>query len=184
MAENASRSGESTRLPVLELRVRSERPGDEEAIFALHEAAFVRAQEAELVGVLRREADPYLGLVAELGSELVGHVAFSPVALAGEGPAALALGPMAVAPPVQGRGVGSALIAAGLEACAARGVGVVFVLGHADYYPRFGFRPAAVAALRYRSEVFDGVFFVRELEAGSLAGRTGLVRYHPAFDRL
>ena len=167
--------------------VRPEAASDAAAIDAVHTQAFGQSGEAALVRALRREAQPYLGLVAEQADadgagRVVGHIAFSPVAIEGGSPPALGLGPLAVAPPLQRLGIGSALLRAGLARCAALAKSVV-VLGHADYYPRFGFRPAAPLGLRYRSEVFDPSFFVLELEPGALAGISGHVRYHEAFER-
>ena len=104
---------------------------------------------------------------------------------AGEGgsPPALGLGPLAVEPPLQKLGIGGALMREGLARCAALAK-IVVVLGHAEYYPRFGFRPAPPLGLRYRSHVFDPSFFALELEPGALAGISGWVRYHEAFERL
>jgi predicted N-acetyltransferase YhbS len=170
------------------LVLRSEAASDFDAIDAVHTHAFGRPGEAALVRALRREARPYLGLVAEQAgagptARVVGHVAFSPVAIDGGSPPALGLGPLAVEPSLQRRGIGSALLRAGLERCAAFAQ-IVVVLGHPEYYPRFGFRPAAPLGLRYRSEVFDASFFVLELAPGALAGISGWVRYPEAFERL
>ncbi len=166
--------------------VRAEQPADAEAIQRIDEAAFGRPAEAELVRVLRAEADPYLGLVAEAAGAVVAHVAFSPVAIGrGRPPGlALALGPLAVEPSRQRLGAGSALVEAGVRSCAALGAGLVFVLGHPGYYPRFGFEPAAGRGFLYRSEAFSRAFFVQELTAGACAGVSGLVHYHPAFERV
>ena len=168
--------------------LRPEGPADWDAIDAVHEQAFGRPGEAALVRALRREAQPYLGLVAEqpiAGSacRVVGHIAFSPVAIEGGSPPALGLGPLAVEPGLQRAGIGSALVRAGL-ARSAELAKIVVVLGHAAYYPRFGFRPASPLGLRYRSEVFDPSFFVLELAPGALAGISGWVRYSEAFERL
>lgn len=169
-------------------RVRPERADDFDAIDGVHERAFGQPGEAALVRALRREASPYVGLVAESAAPgerglVVGHVAFSPVSIESGGPAALGLGPLAVEPSHQRGGIGSALTRAGLARCAelAR---IVVVLGHAAYYPRFGFRPASPLGLRYRSDAFDPSFFVLELAPGALAGVSGRVRYHAAFERL
>jgi putative acetyltransferase len=166
------------------LRVRPERAGDFAAIDRVHEQAFQGPGEARLVRALRAEARPYLGLVAERDGGVVGHIAFSPVAIEGGSPPSLGLGPVGVAPSLQRAGIGSALVRAGLDACAADGARIVVVLGHAEYYPRFGFRPASPLGLRYRSETFDPSFFVLELAPGALDGISGQVRYHEAFERL
>jgi len=164
------------------LLLRSERDADFEAIDGVHERAFGRAAEAALVRTLRREARPFVACVAEQAGRVVGHIAFSPVTIEGGGPPALGLGPLAVEPERQRAGIGSALVRAGLERCAALAQ-IVVVLGHASYYPRFGFRPASPLGLRYRGEAFDPSFFVLELAPGALAGATGRVRYHAAFER-
>ena len=132
---------------------------------------------------LRAAGAAVISLVAEREGAVVGHVLFSPVTGEGEAQAwdALGLGPMAVAPVAQRRGIGSALVRAGLAACRAQGHLVVLVLGHPAYYPRFGFRPAATAGLRWEHG-HDEAFFVAELEPGALGGRSGVVRYRPEFD--
>jgi predicted N-acetyltransferase YhbS len=68
-----------------------------------------------------------------------------------------------------------------LQACRERNVGVVFVLGHSEYYPRFGFRPASELGFHYRTTEYDPAFFVLELSPEAIAGRSGWVRYHRAF---
>lgn len=163
--------------------LRPEAPADQDAIDRIHQQAFGRPGEAALVRALRLEAKPFLGLVAEIEGRVVGHVAFSPVSIEGGSPPALGLGPLAVEPGRQRAGIGSALVREGLRRCAALAQ-IVVVLGHADYYPRFGFRSASERGLRYRSEVFDPSFFVLELTPGALSGISGWVRYHEAFERL
>jgi len=163
--------------------VRPETREDWDAVDSVHRQAFPGPGEAALVRSLRREAKPYLGLVAEKDGRVVGQVTFSPVQIDGGSPPALGLGPLAVEPDLQRAGIGSALVRAGLSRCAELAK-IVVVLGHADYYPRFGFRPASPLGLRYRSEVFDPSFFALELEPGALAGVSGWVRYHQAFERL
>ncbi len=93
----------------------------------------------------------------------------------------MGLAPMAVLPVHQRRGIGSSLVRAGLEACTQLGFAAVIVLGHAEYYPRFGFQPASRFALRCEYDVPDDVFMALELEAGILTGKTGTIQYHPAF---
>jgi putative acetyltransferase len=77
------------------------------------------------------------------------------------------------------RCIGSRLVESGLETCREVGEHVVVVLGHADYYPRFGFRSAAEFGLHYRGTDFDPFFFVAELENGALEGIRGMVEYLP-----
>jgi putative acetyltransferase len=158
--------------------VRPEAAADHAAVREVHERAFGRPEEAAIVERLRG-GEGTLSLVAASGGRVLAHVFFGPVAI--EGPRgtsrALALGPLAVLPERQRSGLGSLLVRAGLVACRERGEGVVFVLGHPEYYPRFGFRPAGPLGLHYRSAAFDRAFFVAELFPGALAGRTGLVQY-------
>ena len=94
----------------------------------------------------------------------------------------MGLAPMAVAPARQRQGVGSALARAGIAACRDLGFGAVIVLGHPEYYPRFGFVPASRFGLRSEYDVPDDVFMAMELKPGALHGRgPGTIRYHPAF---
>ena len=89
---------------------------------------------------------------------------------------------MAVVPDRQRHGVGSALAEAGIAACREDGYEAVIVLGHPDYYPRFGFVPASRFGLRSEYDVPDDVFMALELTPGALHGRgPGTIRYHPAF---
>lgn len=167
------------------LILRCETEADETAIHAINVAAFEQPQEAELVDRLRETAEPFLSWVAELEGEVVGHILFTAVTIDGAAePPVAGLAPMAVRPGQQGRGIGSALVERGLEACGEAGFGAVIVLGHSDYYPRFGFRPASAWGLRYEVNVPDEVFMAMELRAGSLGDRSGIVRYHPEFTRL
>ncbi|HWS55455.1 MAG TPA: N-acetyltransferase [Pyrinomonadaceae bacterium] len=163
--------------------VRAETPADREAVRLVNERAFGGPAEADLVDALRESGAPRVSLVAEVEGRVVGHIFFSPVSIESEAGAwgAFALGPMGVLPEFQRRGVGSELIRRGLEECRRAGQEVVFVLGHADYYPRFGFRPAASRGLRCEYPVPAEVFMVAELREGALAGRTGLVKYRPEF---
>jgi putative acetyltransferase len=161
--------------------VRPESPGDIGAIRAVNLAAFETSLEADLVDALRAQASPVVSLVAEQGGTIVGHILFSPVTLADHPEARIGgLAPMAVAPQTQRRGIGSALVRAGLDACAM--FDAVVVLGHADFYPRFGFVPASRFGLRCEYDVPDEVFMAHELRPGALAGKRGTIRYHPAFD--
>jgi putative acetyltransferase len=149
------------------VEVRSERPGDVEAIRCANEAAFGGPLEARIVAALRRAGAVTASLVALVEGAVVGHILFSPVTIRGEGTEgeAVGLGPMAVLPAFQRRGVGSALVRAGLAHLRAAGHRAVVVLGHPAYYPRFGFRRASELGLRWEHEAPDEAFMVLELRA-------------------
>ena len=161
--------------------IRAERPSDRDAVFHVNARAFETDAEARLVDMLRERDAAAVSLVAEVDGAIVGHILFSPVTVGDR--EFVALAPMAVLPEHQRSGVGSALVRAGIDACRARGDAAIFVLGHAEYYPRFGFVPAGPKGLHYLSEEFDRHFFVLELREGALDGVYGLVKFHPAFDR-
>lgn len=163
--------------------IRSEREEDHPQVRRVVEMAFGQPQEADLVEALRRDARPYISLVAVVGTEIAGHIFFSPVTIHSEDSVfeAVGLAPLSVLPEYQNKGIGSALTRAGLEECSRAGREVVVVLGHPNYYPRFGFRPASLKGITCEYDVPDDHFMVAELSEGALAGRRGLAKYHPAF---
>ncbi|MGB5813770.1 MAG: N-acetyltransferase [Thermoanaerobaculia bacterium] len=165
--------------------IREEERTDHEQVFEVNAQAFETDLEANLVESLRRRVDPLLSLVALVDERVVGHILFTPVTVEGcakGGAALMGLGPMAVLPECQNRGIGSRLVEEGLARCRALGTEAVVVLGHADYYPRFGFEPAKRFALRYKSEELDPYFMVLELRPGALETVSGDVHYSPEFD--
>lgn len=164
------------------MRIRPEIEADRAAVRAVNEAAFETSAEADLVEALRGKDMPVVSLVAEVDGEIVGHILFSPVSLKEHADLNLmGLGPMAVMPDYQRKGVGSALVRDGLTCCKALGSCAVVVVGHPGYYPRFGFAPASRYSLRSEYDVPDDVFMVTELADGALNGVSGLVRYDDAF---
>lgn len=175
--------------------IRAEEPDDFARVHEVTEAAFGKAVEADLNDALRREVSPLISQVATLGDEsgpIVGHAMWSPVEIRGEAhspedysSAAFALGPISVWPENQGQGIGGELIRAGLDACRAAGELVVFLLGHPDYYPRFGWRPGWDRGLWYRGmRGANPAFMVLELAPGALAGRRGEVVFSEPFLRI
>lgn len=164
--------------------IRAETLEDHGFVRRINELAFGQRNEADLVDALRANARPYVSLVAVVDEEVVGHIFFSPVSVESEGGDfnAMGLAPMAVLPEHQNRGIGSQLVRKGLKEC--RREGIVVVLGHPNYYPRFGFVPASLKGLRSEYDVADEVFMVVELTEGALNGRRGLVKYHPEFSKV
>jgi putative acetyltransferase len=160
------------------ITVRDEQPGDVADVRAVNDAAFDQPLEGHIVDELRRHGAVRLSLVAEIDGRIAGHILFSPVTCAGaEG---FALGPMAVTPTHQRRGVGGALIAAALARLRAAGCPFVVVLGHHHYYTRFGFVPASRHGLRCEWDVPDEAFMVQVLDP-AVTPAPGLVRYRPEF---
>jgi putative acetyltransferase len=166
------------------MTIRPERLSDIEAIRAVNRAAFDTGTEATLVDRLREEVSPIVSLVADDEGKICGHILFSFVALADDSLRIMGLAPMAVVPDRQRQGIGSMLVRTGLHACRELDVQAVVVLGHAAYYPRFGFRPASQLGIRGEYDVPDDVFMALELEPGALLGKSGVVRYHSAFSEV
>lgn len=163
--------------------IRPERPAEAGAVRAVTTAAFGQPDEARIVDRLRERAQIYLSFVASDGDAVIGHILFSSVTLrVDEAPhTVMALAPMSVLPAWQRRGVGSALVRAGLRACRDAGHDVVVVVGHPDYYPRFGFVRARPLGLTSEPLFPDEAFMVAELAPGALRGRRGVVVYGEEF---
>lgn len=163
-------------------RIRPEAPGDIAAIHAVHVAAFPTDGEARLVDTLRSGGQAVISLVAMLESHVVGHVLFSPVTLEGTS-GGVGLAPLAVLPAHQRKGIGGALIEAGIEGCRNTGLQYAVVLGDPRYYGRFGFLRAMDAGLGNEYGV-DEEFMVLELQHGALHGVRGVVKYRSEFSVL
>lgn len=167
--------------------IRPETPADIAAIHAVNRLAFDgREAEPGLVDAIRHSADfiPELSLVAVVDDRVVGHILFSRIRIethAGHTPA-LSLAPMAVLPEYQNQGIGSALVRRGLEECRRLGHAIVIVLGHPDYYPRFGFSARLAQALECPYGDAGAAWMAIELRPGALDGVHGKVVYPPAFD--
>ena len=161
------------------LSIRPEQPADVAAIYAVHAAAFPSEGEARLVDALRAAGRLSLSHVAVEDGKVVGHVAFSPVTVAGT-TTGVGLGPVAVLPDRQKRGIGERLIRQGLEDCRRAGFTFVVVLGEPAYYTRFGFEPAGDWGL---VDEYGGgnAFQAQELKPEAIPRGAGLVRYAPEF---
>lgn len=162
--------------------IRPATPIDAPQIHAVTSAAFGRVEEADLVEALVDAGHTALSLVAcDAAGEVCGHVLFSPVQAPGAEGAVQGLAPIAVAPQVQGRGLGSALVREALRELQAAGTAAVVVLGDPAYYGRFGFVPASEYGLTCAYDVPDEHFMALELVPGALAGGNGVVLYAPEF---
>lgn len=160
--------------------IRKEIAEDISAIHAVNAAAFEREGEADLVDALRRDGLVTLSLVAEIDGEIVGHVLFCPVTVGGVH-SVQSLGPVAVVPSHQKQGVGVALIERALEMLRDDGHEGVIVLGHPEYYPRFGFVPASRFGITCPFPAPDEAFMALELKPDGFAGKHGEVAYPAAF---
>jgi putative acetyltransferase len=168
------------------IAIHPEQPLDYPAIFEVNKLAFGKENEARLVETLRQSHGfiAELSLVTALDNQIVGHILFSPVVIEtsiGDRPV-LALAPLAVRPDFQNQGIGSELVRQGLEACHRLGHRIVVVLGHSNFYPRFGFVPARPRGVTAPFPVPDEAWMVLELQPGALSGVQGTVRFPPAFD--
>lgn len=164
-----------------QLVIRDERSDDVATISRIHEDAFETQAEARLVELLRNELAVRVSLVAQLGGAVVGHVLFTPVTLAGRAdPLVLALGPVAVASSYRRQGIGQQLCRSGIQRCRELGVAGVVVLGHPEYYPRFGFVPSTRFGVDSDYDVPPEVFMALELTPGAFADG-GRIEYHPLF---
>jgi putative acetyltransferase len=161
------------------IQIRRERPGDEPAIAHVNNQAFGQPDEARIIDAIRQAGHATISLVALLDQTIVGHILFTPLTIDSPGSAALGLGPMAVLPQFQRQGIGSMLVQAGLQECAKTDCQIVVVIGHPEFYPRFGFRPARPLGLQCQFDVPDPVFMVLELTPGALPRHPALVRYLP-----
>lgn len=167
-------------------RIRPESPADHPAVYEIIRHAFGQPAEADIVEVIRRKPDAHLALVAERDGRVMGHILFTPIMIdQGDGRAArlrgMGLAPLAVLPEFQCQGIGSELVRRGLTACRDIGYEAVVVLGHPDFYPRFGFAPASTFGLKCEYNVPDPVFMAIDLVPGALKGISGLVKYAPEF---
>ncbi|MEU4920673.1 GNAT family N-acetyltransferase [Streptomyces parvus] len=161
---------------------RPETADDITAIRAINLAAFPTSGEADLIDALRTDPKAWidgLSLVTE-GSDgtLAGHALLTRCHV--DGAPALALAPCAVRPSAQRTGAGSTAIRAALDAARSLGENLVLVLGHPEYYPRFGFTPASRFGIRAPFDVPDEAMMALALD-GTRPVPTGTVQYPAAF---
>ena len=168
------------------ISIREEQAADIPAVRTVNELAFAQAGEADIVDALRQNCAEVLSLVAVDGDDVVGHILFSPATVEGKHGIVrgMALAPLAVLPARQRQGIGSALVKHGLALLRKRSCPFVIVLGHADYYPRFGFEPTSRHGLTSQwPGVPAEVFMVLICAGNAMAGVSGVARYRGEFDQ-
>jgi len=168
------------------MKIRRSNETDRAAIEGIHRSAFGQDQGEEIVELVNdlfddETAKPLLSLVAETGGKRVGHILFTAVRIqpGDQLVSARILAPLAVSGDFQGGGVGAALIREGLKQLAESGVGLVFVLGHPGYYPKFGFQTAGLVGLHAPHPIpaqHADAWMVQELKAGVIGGIEGTVQ--------
>jgi putative acetyltransferase len=166
------------------MTIRPERPDDVAAVRQINESAFEQPLEANLVDKLRQACPAALSLVAA-DDKVVGHILFTPVIVESDARRieGMGLAPMAVAPERQRQGIGTQLVERGLDLLRERGCPFVVVVGHPDYYPRFGFKPAAAQGLTCQWDgIPDPAFMALILDADAMRGVGGVAKYRSEFD--
>ncbi len=171
-----------------QLTIRQETPDDFENVFNLNQIAFGQDNEAKLVDSLRRNLKvfvPELSIVATENNKIVGHILFTKINIKNDKGnlfESLGLAPIAVSPELQKKGIGGQLIRTGLETAKKLGFTSVIVLGHENYYPKFGFEPAEKWNIKVPFDVPTTAFMAIELEQDALKNTTGTVIYPKEFE--
>ena len=169
----------------MSIEIREELPGDIAAVREVNKRAFGQDQEANIVDALRSNGAVLLSLVATLDGQVVGHIMYSPATIGeqetGASVTGAGLAPMAVLPEHQRRGIGGKLIEAGTQKLKAKGCPFIIVLGHPNYYPRFGFTPASTFGIKCEWDVPPEVFMLLVLDQTKMSGVSGLAKYRPEF---
>lgn len=169
------------------MNIRTEKPEDYLITEEVVKKSFIDAPHTDgkewlLVKKLRASDHfiPELSLVAEKDNKIIGHILFTPISIISAGSKkfkSLALAPVSVLPDFQGHGIGSQLIEVGHRIAKDLGCTSVILLGHPEYYPRFGYRKASVLGISAPFDVPDEAFMAKELMAGALDGVSGVVEY-------
>ena len=167
--------------------IRTENKSDYSKVFKVNYEAFRnREDEPKLVEKIR-DSEQFiseLSIVAEENNEILGHILLSKAEVIEEdvNHEVIVLAPIAVKPELQNMGIGSKLIQEGLERCKNLGYGLVLLIGHPTYYPKFGFKPARQYGLELKQfNVTDEVFMVCEVIEGELGKIKGELKYPETF---
>jgi putative acetyltransferase len=161
------------------IEIRDEQPGDVAAVREVNRRAFDQDDEGRIVDALRDNGGALLSLVAVADGTVVGHIMFSPVTVGAM--IGVALGPMAVIPGFQRQGIGSRLVEEGLQRLRTSACPFVVVIGHPQFYPRFGFQPAERYRVTSEWNVPADALMIAVLNPEVRSSMSGVARYRPEF---
>ncbi len=167
------------------ITIRKEQRGDEEQIRLVNTCAFGQPAEADIVDTLRKASPEGVSLVAVCEDKIVGHILFTPAVIEAKEKEiwGMGLAPMSVLPEFQRQGIGSKLVQAGLDEMRKAQQPFVIVLGHPEYYPRFGFiRASCYEIVSQYDNVPDEAFMILVLDEVALKGTSGVGKYRAEFD--
>ncbi|MHC4205289.1 MAG: GNAT family N-acetyltransferase [Planctomycetota bacterium] len=159
--------------------IRREQPQDIPEIRQVNIRAFGREQEASVVDKLRENCNSMLSFVALTDGKVVGHILFSPAVIEGRHGRLVGTGlaPLAVLPEYQRKGIGTQLMQTAIARIKESGCPYIIVIGHPEYYPRFGFEPADRSGISIDGNVPDEAFMILILDRKAMNGITGVARY-------
>jgi putative acetyltransferase len=166
-------------------KIRFEKPEDIAFIHSVNEQAFGRVSEAKLVDTLRLACTDHLSLVADDNGSIIGHLMFTPVVVTDgkQKTEGMGLAPMAVLPSRQRQGIGTQLVDTGLLILKEKDCPFVIVLGHPEYYPRFGFQAASGCNIRTQWEgVPDEAFMVLIMDEKAMQNVSGVATFRDEFN--
>lgn len=166
-------------------KIRFEKPEDIAFIHSVNEQAFGRVSEAKLVDTLRLACTDHLSLVADDNGSIIGHLMFTPVVVTDgkQKTEGMGLAPMAVLPSKQRQGIGTQLVDTGLQILKEKGCPFVIVLGHPEYYPRFGFQAASGCNIRTKWDgVPDEAFMILVMDHEAMQNVSGVATFMDEFN--
>ncbi len=174
----------------MEIIIRQETIQDYEWVDRVIQTAFTSLEisdhnEHHLVSRLRSSEAfiPELSLVAEIKDQIVGHILLTRIRIENETDShqSLALAPVSVLPNFQGKGVGGALITKSHQIAKILGFGSIVLVGHAEYYPRFGYEVTTKYHIKLPFEAPEECCLIKPLTEQALVGVRGMVVYPQAF---